>query len=225
MKYYPICLRIEGRRCLVIGGGKVAERKVRGLLDSGARVVVISPELSDGLAKLREEGTIAWEARGYQTGDVAGFFLVMAATDDPLVQDLAQADAERHRILLNVADVPEKCNFILPALVQRGALSLAVSTSGKSPALAKKLRQELEVWLGEEYELITEAMGMIRPIVLGQNLPQAENEKIFQGLLDGGILEIIGQHDWPALQAYLEDGLQQKLPAELARSLEKLFSR
>jgi len=225
MKYYPICLRIEGERCLVVGGGKVAERKVRGLLDSGAGVVVISPELTDGLARLQAGGVIGWEARGYQQGDVAGFFLVMAATDAVEVQDLVQADAEQYHILLNVADVPDKCNFILPALVQRGPLSLAISTSGKSPALAKKLRQELERWLGKEYELATETMGMIRPTVLRKNLPQAENEKIFQGLLDGGILEIIGRREWPALQAYLERGLQQKLPDELAQSLKKLLSR
>ncbi len=225
MKYYPICLQIEGRRCLVIGGGKVAERKVRGLLDSGAAVVVISPALTDGLVRLQSEGAIAWEPRGYQPGDVVGFFLVMAATDDREVQDQVQADADRHNVLLNVADVPDKCNFILPALVKRGALSLAISTSGKSPALAKKLRQELEVWLGQEYELLAEALGLIRPYVLQWNLPQAENEKIFQGLVDGDILGHVRRRDWPGLQAYLEGGLLHELPAELARQLKKLLSQ
>jgi len=225
MKYYPICLQIEGRRCLVIGGGKVAERKVRGLLGSGARVVVISPELTDGLGSLQAEGKIAWEPRGYQPDDVAGFFLVMAATDDRLVQNQVQTDADRHQILLNVADVPEKCNFILPALVQRGALSIAISTSGKSPALAKRLRRELEVLIGQDYELLTEAMGLIRPYILEWNLPQAENEKIFQGLVDGEILGLVGRRDWPGLQTYLESGLKKELPSELAQQLKKLLSR
>lgn len=225
MKYYPICLQVEGRRCLVIGGGKVAERKVRGLLDSGAGVVVISPELSDGLARLQADGKIAWEPRGYRPDDVAGFFLVMAATDDRLVQDQVQTDAERHQILLNVADVPEKCNFILPALVKRGALSIAISTSGKSPALAKRLRRELQLLIGQDYEILTEAMGLIRPFVLQWGLPQADNEKLFQGLVDGDILDLVSQRDWPGLQAYLERGLARELPPELAQHLKKLLSR
>lgn len=225
MKYYPICLQIEGRRCLVIGGGKVAERKVRGLLDSGAKVVVISPQLTDGLVGLQAAGAIVWESRGYQPNDVAGYFLVMAATDDPEVQDRVQADAERHGILLNVADVPEKCNFILPALVNRGALSIAISTSGKSPALAKRLRRDLETRLGPEYELLVEVMGLLRPYVMQRGLPQADNEKIFQGLVDGGILAHVERRDWPRLQTYLEGGLQRELPVELAAQLKKLLAQ
>ncbi len=225
MQYYPICLRVEGRRCLVIGGGKVAERKVWGLLESGACVMVISPELTVGLSRLQSEGKIAWEDRVYQQDDVLGFFLVMAATDDRLVQDQVLADAGRHQILLNVADVPEKCHFILPALVKRGALSIAISTSGKSPALAKRLRRELELLIGRDYEILTEALGLIRPFILQQNLPQGENEMIFQGLVDGDILELIRRCDFPNLQAYLERGLKRELPGELAQQLKKLLSR
>jgi len=218
-------LQIEGRRCLVIGGGKVAERKVRGLLDSGAEVAVISPELTEGLASLQAAGSIVWVPRGYQPDDVAGFFLVMAATDDPQVQDRIQDDAERHGILLNVADVPEKCTFILPALVRRGALSLAISTSGKSPALAKKLRQDLEARLGPEYEVLVEVMGLLRPYIMQWGLPQADNEKIFQGLVDGGILAHVERRDWPGLQTYLEGGLQRELPLALAAQLKKLLAQ
>lgn len=224
MKYYPICLQVEGSRCLVVGGGKVAERKVLGLLESGADVVVVSPELSAGLRGLQAEGRITWEARGYQQGDVAGFFLVMAATDNREVQDQVQADAARHQILVNVADVPEKCNFILPALVKRGALSIAISTSGKSPALAKRLRRELQELIGPEHELLTEVMGVIRPYIVQQDLPQAANEKIFQGLVDGEILEPIRRRDWPGLERYLESELQQELPTELRLQLKKLLS-
>jgi len=225
MRYYPICLRVKGRRCLVIGGGRVAERKVSGLLESGALVVVISPELTDRLRDLHEEGRIDWQPRGYQADDVTGFFLVMAATDDPLVQDQAQRDAERHQILLNVADVPEKCDFILPALVKRGPLSVAISTSGKSPALAKRLRRELQRLIGPDYQLLTEIMGRLRPFVLQRGLSQAENEPIFQGLVDGDIIGPVSRRDWPELEAYLEAGLQQKLPIDLASSLKKLLSR
>lgn len=225
MRYYPICLKVKGRRCLVIGGGRVAERKVSGLLEGGALVAVISPELTDRLHALHEEGRIDWRPRGYQADDVAGFFLVMAATDDPVAQDQAQRDAERHQILLNVADVPEKCDFILPALVKRGPLSVAISTSGKSPALAKRLRRELQRLLGPDYQLLTEIMGLLRPFVRQRGLSQAENEPIFQGLVDGDILGPVSRRDWPELEAYLEGGLQQKLPIDLASSLKKLLSR
>jgi precorrin-2 dehydrogenase/sirohydrochlorin ferrochelatase len=209
----------------VVGGGKVAERKVLGLLDSGACVVVISPELTDGLRRLQAEGKIAWEPRGYRQEDVVGFFLVMAATDDVLVQDQVQADANHYHILINIADVPEKCNFILPALVKRGPLSIAISTSGKSPALAKRLRRELQRLIGQDYERLTEAMGLIRPYVLQWNLPQMENEKIFQGLVDGDIMDFICRRDYPGLQSYLERGLKQELPVALAQQLKKLLSQ
>jgi precorrin-2 dehydrogenase/sirohydrochlorin ferrochelatase len=225
MKYYPIGLQIEGRSCLVVGGGRVAERKARGLIECGAKVTVISPELTPGLTTLLGEGVLHWEARGYRGGDSTGFFLVMAATDDPEVQDQVQADALRGQTLLNVADVPEKCNFILPALVRRGGLTVAISTSGKSPALAKKLRQEIEGWLVPQYEIVVEALGVIRPYVLAWGLPQAENEKIFQGMLDRGIVEEITHNHGEGLVPFLEQTLGQGLPAELTRQLKKLLCR
>lgn len=225
MKYYPIGLHIEGRRCLVVGGGKVAERKARGLIECGALVTVVSPELTPGLTSLASDGVIHWQPRGYDADAAAGFFLVMAATDDPQVQDQVQSDAQRGQVLLNVADVPEKCNFILPALVRRGGLTVAISTSGKSPALAKKLRQEIEEWLGPEYETVVEALGMIRPHILAWGRPQAENEKIFQGLLDLGIVEKITRHRGVGLIPFLEQALEQGVPPALARQLKKLLDQ
>lgn len=223
MRYYPVCLRVAGRRCLVIGGGRVAERKVIGLLAAGASVVVISPLLTERLQGLQEEGRLAWQPRGYQVGDVVGFFLVMAATDDCLVQDQVQREAEEHHILLNVADVPAKCNFILPAVVKRDPLSIAISTSGKSPALAKSLRRHLERLIGPDYQLVAEIMGLLRPLVMAWGLPQRQNEAIFQGLVDGDILGPVGRRDWHELEVYLETGLQHTLPVALASSLKKLL--
>lgn len=222
MKYYPVCLQIEGRRCLVVGGGKVAERKALGLLGSGAIVTVISPDLTPGLAQLEAEGALTWLQQGYQAGDAEEFFLVMAATDDPVVQDQIRDDGIRCKTLVNVADVPEKCNFILPAVVKRGSVSIAISTGGKSPALAKKLRQEFEARLGSEYEMVAELMGVLRPYVLQWNLPQADNELLFNGLIEGGILTLILGRDWPQIQTYLEQGLGRVLPPELAGQLKKL---
>lgn len=223
MKYYPVCLQVEGRSCLVVGGGKVAERKAKGLIDSGARVTVISPDLTPVLSQLAEEGHFTWRAQGYQAGDAEGFFLVMAATDDSLVQDQIRDDGIRFNLLINVADVPEKCNFILPAVVRRGAISVAISTGGKSPALAKKLRKELEAILGPEYELVAEMMGLLRPHVLEWGLPQEENEILFNGLIEGGILSLVIKRDWPTVHSYLEQGLGRVLPIELVGQLEKLI--
>lgn len=222
MRYYPICLQIEGRRCLVVGGGKVAERKARGLLGSGALVTVISPELTPGLAQMEAEGAVAWLSQEYQPGDAKDYFLVMAATDDSRVQDQVQEDGIRFNILVNVADVPQKCNFILPAVMKRGPVSIAISTGGKSPALAKKLRQELDATLGPEYELVAEMMGLLRPFVLQWNLPQADNEILFNGLIEGGLLSLVAERDWPKIHAYLEQGLGRAMPGELTSHLKKL---
>ncbi len=144
MRYFPICLDLSGKTCIVIGGGQVAERKIRSLLECGARITVVSPELTDEIAELAACGRIQFRQRPYRDGDLQGSFLTIAATDDPAVQQAVQAEAERHNLLLNVADVPERCNFILPATLRRGDLAISVSTGGKSPALARQIRQELE---------------------------------------------------------------------------------
>lgn len=225
MKYYSICLHIEGRSCLVVGGGKVAERKARGLLDSGAKVTVVSPQLSPALHQLHGQGQIRWQARGYQSDDCVGHLLVMAATDDPGVQDMVHADAARHGILLNVADVPEKCSFILPALVKRGPLSLAISTGGNSPALAKSLQQDLEAWLPHEYGLLTEVLGLIRPHVLQRGLSQAENEHLFHALLHSQLVDLLRRRDWPGLGRSLQEHLGPDLPAGLLAELDALLGQ
>lgn len=204
MNYYPVCLQITARPCLVVGGGRVAERKVKGLLECGAKVLVVSPELTAGLKKLYEEGAISWEQRGYHRDDVAGAFLVMAATNDPLVQDMVLEDAERHNILLNVADVPDKCNFILPALVKRGSLSIAISTAGKSPALAKQMRQRFEEQIGDEFAVLNDIMGAVRLEVLGRNQPQEDNERLFNRLLDVDMPVWIRKGDWQRIKAHFE---------------------
>lgn len=151
MRYYPVNLDIAGRPCLVVGGGAVAERKVTTLLAAGAFVLVVSPTVTAGLAELARQRRIRHDARPYQTGDAAGFRLVLAATDDPAINRQVAADAHFVGALVNVADEPRECDFTLPALVVRDELVLAVSTSGRSPALAHYVRQELEKIIGPEY--------------------------------------------------------------------------
>ncbi|MCK5480251.1 MAG: bifunctional precorrin-2 dehydrogenase/sirohydrochlorin ferrochelatase, partial [Gammaproteobacteria bacterium] len=154
MSYYPVCLDLDGRPCVVVGGGKVAERKVKGLLACHAQVKVISPELTEELSRMHAEGMLEWLARPYRKGDLAHTFLVITATDDEQAQQLVQEEAGEQNKLLNVVDVPQRCNFILPATVRRGDLTVAIATGGKSPALAKKLRKEFEKRIGPEYTVL-----------------------------------------------------------------------
>ncbi len=205
MKYYPICLDIRGRKCLVVGGGRVAERKVKGLLGSGGIVTVVSPELTENLQNLLSKGQVSFYERGYQSGDVEGFFLVISATDDTSIQEMVYSEAEKMGIPVNVADVPDKCSFILPAQVKRGDLSIAISTAGKSPALAKKLRQNLEKRFGNEYTLLVEILGEVRPMVLARGLSQKENETIFNSLLESDILDWINMENWKQIQSSISE--------------------
>jgi precorrin-2 dehydrogenase/sirohydrochlorin ferrochelatase len=154
--YYPAFLDLRGRRCLVVGGGAVAERKVGALLDAGARVVIVSPTLTSRLRALVSDGTVEHRARSFRCHDTAGCALVVAATGEGAVDDAVAAAARRVRALVNVVDRPAACDFILPSVLRRGDLQIAVSTGGKSPALAREIRRRLEVQIDDEYgELVT----------------------------------------------------------------------
>ena len=183
MSFYPICLDLEGRPCVVVGGGKVAERKVLGLLSCSAQVTVISPEMTEELLRRHAEGRIQWLDREYKHGDLGKAFLVIAATDDEETQKQVYEEAVKGNLLLNIADVPRRCNFILPATVRRGDLTISISTSGKSPALARKLRMELEKRYESEYGVLVNILGAIRPEILASGLSQSENENLFKNLL------------------------------------------
>ncbi len=204
MKYYPVFLQIKARLCLVVGGGHVAERKVKGLLECGAKVVVVSPELTTCLRELYDEGVISWQARVYHRDDIAEAMLAIAATNDPGAQDMVAADAKLHNIMLNVADVPTKCTFILPALVKRGDLTVAISTSGNSPALAKKLRHEFAAQIGREYGMLNDLMGILRPEVMAKGLSQNDNEQLFGRLLTDDMLVWLKDNNWPRIKAHFE---------------------
>jgi precorrin-2 dehydrogenase len=159
--HYIACLNLEGRRCLVVGGGPVGLEKASGLATCGARVTVVSPELHPGFAELDVE----WVKRGYRRRDLRGAFLVIAATADPSVNEAVHRDAERRGLLCNVADVPELCNFILPAVHREGAIAVAVSTGGASPALAKRLRDQFGALLRPQHAELAEELRAMRPAV------------------------------------------------------------
>jgi len=191
MQYYPINLDIKNRKCLIVGGGAVGTRKVITLLECGARVTVVSPEPTPQLTRLASERSITLEKRDYRSDDITGMFLVIGATDDESLNLQVSKDAEQAHILCNIADRPEVCNFILPSIVRRGDLVITVSTSGKSPALAKRLRKQLETQFGQEYADFLLLMGAIRKKLLAQAHEPEAHKDLFHKLIESNILNLM----------------------------------
>jgi len=191
MRYYPVHLDINNRNVLVVGGGSVGTRKVKTLLDCGARVTVVSPEVSRQLRELAASGDIKLAERSYQSEDLNGVFVVIGATDDETLNQQISSDADRLNTLCNIADRPEVCNFILPSIVQRDDLVITISTSGKSPALAKKLRKTLENQFGEEYGTLLQLMGAIRKKLLQQAHKPEAHKPLFERLINSDLIVMI----------------------------------
>src|SRR5437870_5472722 len=162
MGFYPIVLELGGRPCLVVGGGAVAERKVEALLEAGARVTVVSPTVTPHLASWAHEGKIHRVARAWERGDLAGHALVFVATDDGAANAEVASEGRRWGVWVNAADDPEHCDFILPSVLRRGTLTVAVSTGGTSPALARAIREELETYFTDDYRVAGEARRALR---------------------------------------------------------------
>jgi precorrin-2 dehydrogenase / sirohydrochlorin ferrochelatase len=207
MRYYPINLDIQNRHCLVIGGGKVATRKVATLLKCGARVTVVSPEATDRLQSMEMSGSIRLINRPYRTSDLGGMFLVIGATDNKELNRQIYQDAENSGRLCNIADQPDLCNFILPSIVNRGDLILGISTSGKSPAFAKKLRKDLEKIYGDEYVLFLQLMGALREKLLSRTHEPEAHKAVFEQLIERGLLDRIRAEDKPGIDALLYEVL------------------
>jgi len=191
MRYYPVSLDIKNRKCLVVGGGGVGTRKVMTLLDCGAKVTVVSPDVRENLLELSDSGLIILEKRPYRETDLAGMFLVIGTTDDEELNRQISIDAEKLNVLCNIADRPKVCNFILPSIVNRGDLTISISTSGKSPALAKRLRIELEEQFGNEYAELLRLMGAIRKKLLSQKHEPEAHKQLFEQLISRGLLDMI----------------------------------
>lgn len=190
-RLYPIFLKITDRLCVVVGGGNVAERKVKTLLQDGAKVKVISPELTEGLQALVNDDVVAWEARGYQFGDLQGAYLAFAATNRRDVNEQVYYDGFQAAIPVNTIDNQELCDFIVPSRVERGKLQIAISTSGASPALTKYLRQELENHFGDEYDLFLDWMQKLRIWLLEHEPIEAKRREIFQQVVRSSILDLL----------------------------------
>jgi precorrin-2 dehydrogenase len=203
MRYYPVCLDIKDRHCLVVGGGQVGTRKVRTLLDCGARVTVVSPEVTDELSRLGTQGRIRIALRDYRTADLASAFLVIGATDDPELNRRVHQDAEAAHRLCNIADQPDLCNFVLPAVVTQGDLIVAVSTSGRSPAFARHFRRLLQDQFGPEYGRFLDLMGAIRRRLLAAEHAPEVHKPLFEKLIQNNLLEMIKNDDRSGIDALL----------------------
>ncbi len=207
MQYFPIFLDIKNRNCLVVGGGDVGTRKVEKLLECGASVTVVSIDTTEKLKRLFEDRHIALIERAYRPSDLESRFLVIGATNDELLNQQLSMDAEKSKLLCNIADRPKACNFILPAIVQQGDLVLAISTSGKSPAFAKKVRKDLEKQFGEAYAVFLDLMGAIRSRLLREKHAPEQHKPLFQKIIQSDIISWIQDRQYEEIDRLLLDVL------------------
>lgn len=182
MTLFPMFLKLEGRSCLVVGAGTIGESKIRSLLGAGAKLRVIAPWATPAVAAWQKTGILEWEAREFQSEDLESVFLVVAATSRKEVNDQVYREAEKRGILCNVVDDPERCDFYYPAVVRRGDLQIAISTGGKSPALAQRLRRELEAQIGPVYAGWIEELGRLREKLFRRKLDPQHRRQLLHEL-------------------------------------------
>lgn len=196
--YYPVYLDLAGRPCVVVGGGRVAERKVATLLKYGADVTVIAPDVMPGIEALVEQDQVIVERRGYVRGDLAGAFVVICATDSEEVNRAVYSEAEENGVLVNVVDVPPLCNFIVPSIVRRGGLQIAISTGGAAPAVAKRVRRRLQDEFGEEWGPYVALLGEVRALAMSEIADDAERKAFFERVADSDLLARFTRGETPA---------------------------
>ncbi len=183
--FYIACLKLTGRRCLVVGGGEIGLEKVEGLLACDAKVVLVAPDAIAPLEELAAEGSIEWERRDYEPADLDGSFMAIACTDDTEINIRVFDDAERRAMLVNIVDVPPLCNFILPAIVRTGPLAIAISTAGASPALAKRIKRQIADEYGEPYARLAILLNEARGWAKGTLPTYQDRKEFFEGIVNG----------------------------------------
>jgi precorrin-2 dehydrogenase len=193
--YYPVYIQLKEQPCVVIGGGKIAEGKVEGLLAVEAKVTLISPDLTPHLQDLVKQNRITYLSRTYQPGDLTGAFIVICATDQAEINHQVWQEASANNQLVNVVDDTPRCNFIAPSILRKGDLTIAISTSGKAPAMAVRLKERLQRELGPEYERFLELAGKLRE-PLAHHIPDFETRKaLWYELVDSEILDALARGD------------------------------
>ena len=203
--YYPILLKLSGRKCFVIGGGRVAERKVCSLLEAGGSISVIAPSITDHLSDLWKKEKISCINREYEKGDLKGAFLVISATDSSSVNKSVYEETRELGILADIVDEPSLCDFIVPSCIKRGPLVITVSTSGTSPALAKKIRKDLEKIYSEEYGIFASMLGSMRERIQKEILLEEKRKKFWETLLESNIPELLKEGKKREVDALIEE--------------------
>ncbi|WP_285904896.1 precorrin-2 dehydrogenase/sirohydrochlorin ferrochelatase family protein [Pseudodesulfovibrio pelocollis] len=224
MRYYPIFVNLENKGCLVVGAGEVGKRKIQSLIDSGAGTVTIidtrpaDPEMASVLSL----DNVTFECREFRDTDLDGKFLVIACTSSEEVNwRISNLCADRG-VLCNIVDQPEKCSFIVPATVKRGDLTVAISTAGRSPAMAKRIRKELQESFGEEYASLLTLMGRVRPLLLGLGMTTAENTAVLRSLVNSDLLVRIRVAELDAVAEILKESLPRQLHVNIPELLDGL---
>ena len=213
--FYIACLKLSGRKCLVVGGGDVGLEKVEGLLACDGDVTLVAPDAIEPLQALASEGSITWERRTYERTDLEGTFMVIAATSDSEVNIGIYDDAEKRAMLVNVVDVPPLCNFILPAIIRTGPLAIAISTAGASPALAKRIRNEIADEYGEPYAKLAIMLNEVRGWAKG-TLPTYQDRKaFFESIVNGDPdpVELLRRGDEDAVRDLIDAARRTASPA------------
>lgn len=221
MKYYPINLDVRNKNCLIAGGGAVGTRKALTLLQCGAIVTIVSPEVSEKLEELALSGNVKLIKRGYASGDLKGMFLAISASDNRKVNQMVYEDAVSCNVLCNVADIPDACHFTLPSVITRGDLTITISSSGKSPALSRKLRIELEKIFGKEYAECLQLMGAIRTKLLKKSHDPDNHRHLFRNILDKGLVEMIKHNNIKAVNELMFDVFGKGYTWELLMNTEQ----
>lgn len=211
MALYPVFLELAGRRAVVVGGGRVAERKALALLEAGAAVVVVAPETTPSLAAAAAESQLVWHRRPFVPGDLAGAALAFAATDRREVNAAVAAEARAAGVPCNVADDPEACDFLVPALVRRGDLLIAISTGGASPAVARRVRETLEARFGPEWAPYLDLLSAVRAALLGLGEEPDRNRELFGDLADLDLLPLIRDGRWREVEAAVVAAAERRL--------------
>jgi precorrin-2 dehydrogenase/sirohydrochlorin ferrochelatase len=203
--FYPIYLDLKAKRVVIIGGGGVAERKIESLLDAGASIFVLSPQVTPRIASLADEKRIELRKRAYAHGDCAGATLVFSATDDPETSRAVYEEASALRIFINTADQPALCSFIMPAVVRRGDIGVAISTGGASPALAARLRRKISNVIGSEYARLAELLSRTRSEIRGRIRDERERKELHYRILDSDIMTLLKQNDGAGAERRLHE--------------------
>jgi siroheme synthase-like protein len=189
--YYPIYLDIEDRDVLIVGGGGVCARKAETMMKYGARVTIVSPEVTAEIAEWERAGALRVTRAPYSESELDGRAIVIASTDDPCVNARVARDCRRRRIPVNVVDVTHLCEFIVPAIVERGSVQIAISTGGRSPALARTLKEDLQRFVGPEYAAVNDLLGTLRKSAKRVLPTDVDRKRFFDGIIAAGILDML----------------------------------